>query len=160
MEGDEAAGLIPAGSEPARALRSEIRQAYPRGCVEGDDGCCYEIYPDSVTPDRAAFQPAVEQQARTAIMQSPKHRTRADYGRCCKRSSRRQTMESRASEGPRSISQRLPGSRPARTCPATKAVFALEFRFQKSCSRPLQTVSRFIAQMCYGRPYCAQLSSR
>ncbi len=55
MEADKAAGLISAGSEPARALRNEIRQAYLRGCVEGDDGRCYEIYPDSVTPDRAAF---------------------------------------------------------------------------------------------------------
>lgn len=39
----------------ARALREQIRQAYSLGYVEGRDGRCYEIFPDSVTPERAAF---------------------------------------------------------------------------------------------------------
>ena len=55
MEPAKTAGLISAGPELAHALREEIRQAYQLGCVEGSDGRCYEIYPDSVTPERAAF---------------------------------------------------------------------------------------------------------
>jgi predicted O-methyltransferase YrrM len=47
--------LISASSDLARALREEIRQAYLLGYVEGRDGRCYEIYPDSITPERAAF---------------------------------------------------------------------------------------------------------
>lgn len=47
--------MISANLEMARALREEIRQAYLLGHVEGSDGRCYEIFPDSVTPERAAF---------------------------------------------------------------------------------------------------------
>jgi predicted O-methyltransferase YrrM len=47
--------LISANLEMARALREEIRQACLLGHVEGSDGRCYEIFPDSVTPERAAF---------------------------------------------------------------------------------------------------------
>ena len=47
--------MISANSEVARALREEIRQAYLLGYVEGRDGRHYEIYPASVTPERAAF---------------------------------------------------------------------------------------------------------
>jgi predicted O-methyltransferase YrrM len=47
--------LIAADLAVARALRERIRQAYSLGYVEGRDGRCYEIFPDSVTPERAAF---------------------------------------------------------------------------------------------------------
>jgi predicted O-methyltransferase YrrM len=56
--------LISANSGVARALRDEIRQAYHLGYIEGSDGHCYEIFPDSVTPDRAAFVESVCSSAR------------------------------------------------------------------------------------------------
>jgi len=49
------AGLIAPGPALAGALREQIRRAYSQGYVEGHDGRCYEIFPDSVTPERAAF---------------------------------------------------------------------------------------------------------
>ncbi len=54
-----AAELIAPGPALARALREQIRQAYSQGCVEGGDGRWYEILPDSVTPERAAFLESV-----------------------------------------------------------------------------------------------------
>lgn len=39
----------------ARALRGQIERAYSMGYVEGRDGRCYELFPDSLTPERAAF---------------------------------------------------------------------------------------------------------
>jgi predicted O-methyltransferase YrrM len=56
--------LISANSRLAHALREEIRRAYHLGYVEGSDGRCYEIFPDSVTPDRAAFVESVCSSAR------------------------------------------------------------------------------------------------
>ena len=47
--------MTSANSELARALCEEIRQSYLVGYVEGSDGRCYKIFPDSVTPERAAF---------------------------------------------------------------------------------------------------------
>jgi predicted O-methyltransferase YrrM len=48
-------GLLAPDSAVACALREQIGQAYTLGYVKGRDGRCYEIFPDSVTPERAAF---------------------------------------------------------------------------------------------------------
>ena len=56
--------MISANSGLARALREEIRQAYDLGYIEGSDGRCYQIFPDSITPDRAAFVESVCSSAR------------------------------------------------------------------------------------------------
>jgi predicted O-methyltransferase YrrM len=59
--------LLSANSELARAMREEIRQAYLRGYVEGSDGRHYEIFPDSITPERAAFVESICSFARPTV---------------------------------------------------------------------------------------------
>jgi len=59
--------LLSADSELARALREEIRQAYLLGHVEGSAGRHYEIFPDSITPERAAFVESVCSFARPTV---------------------------------------------------------------------------------------------
>ena len=59
--------MLSANSELAGALREEIRQAYLLGYVEGSDGRHYEIFPDSITPERAAFVESVCSFARPTV---------------------------------------------------------------------------------------------